>query len=148
MLIPDDKERLSWKLNFSEVVYNWRKSGIRTRGTPLKGVQSLSRRSLSATQPSPLIISGLSECGAIKIVTLPLFPAEDQDFPKRPNVYHRPTAVLSHRNDAGGGAGFEPRDFRQRFSRPPPSTTRPSLHHDVCLFPVSPHGVIRSRPLI
>src|SRR5450759_2600384 len=27
-------------------------SGIRTRGTPLKGVQSLSRRSLSATQPS------------------------------------------------------------------------------------------------
>ena len=31
---------------------NGGESGIRTRGTPLKGVQSLSRRSLSATQPS------------------------------------------------------------------------------------------------
>src|SRR4030042_551940 len=32
--------------------FNGGESGIRTRGTPLKGVQSLSRRSLSATQPS------------------------------------------------------------------------------------------------
>jgi hypothetical protein len=31
---------------------NGGESGIRTRGTPLRGVQSLSRRSLSATQPS------------------------------------------------------------------------------------------------
>ena len=35
-----------------QLTLNGGESGIRTRGTPLKGVQSLSRRSLSATQPS------------------------------------------------------------------------------------------------
>jgi hypothetical protein len=39
-----------WAQNFFSS--NGGESGIRTRGTPLKGVQSLSRRSLSATQPS------------------------------------------------------------------------------------------------
>jgi hypothetical protein len=39
-----------WAQNF--LASNGGESGIRTRGTPLKGVQSLSRRSLSATQPS------------------------------------------------------------------------------------------------
>ena len=71
---------------------NGGESGIRTRGTPLKGVQSLSRRSLSATQPS-LRDHSLVLCD----------PGRQVGFV------------------SGGGSRIRTREpFGQRFSRPPP----------------------------
>ena len=56
-------------------------SGIRTRGTPLKGVQSLSRRSLSTTQPSLRFVAGLSSKNGDKnLPRVSIFLAEGAGF--------------------------------------------------------------------
>ena len=60
---------------------NGGESGIRTRGTPLKGVQSLSRRSLSTTQPSLRFVAGLSSKNGDKnLPRVSIFLAEGAGF--------------------------------------------------------------------
>ena len=95
-------ELVSWTIKFEAAVNNESntifqktggESGIWTRGTPLKGVQSLSRRSLSATQPS------------LRFFIKPIFNFFN---PWRISLF-------------GGGSRIRTREpFGQRFSRPPP----------------------------